>query len=283
MNQTNANQVELTTKKLQVPGAELSYSITGDPAAPTLVFIPGWGGSIDFFQSQLEHFKSDFRILLLEFPGFGRSSLKHSKPSGGNLFRRLFGKDKTLSANRLGEYVVQVLAKERIRECTIIGHSFGGALALIVAGLKPDIVKRVVGADSLTYLSIYPAVSTEVIEEFAAGFRADFKPAARALAESYFLEGADPDKVNWVADAMADTDPETGIAILECVLAWDLDEALNAFDGPINVIAASGAFERDAFTLRYGERIHVSTLDDVGHFVMLDDPDGFNARLSQIL
>ena len=58
---------------LDVPGAKLSYQVTGD--GPLVVFIPGAGGEGAGFHPIAQHLASSYRVLTYDRRGFGASVL----------------------------------------------------------------------------------------------------------------------------------------------------------------------------------------------------------------
>ena len=56
-------------------GVGLFYEETGDPAAPPLVLIMGWGGDHTAWALQLPAFNPDHRVIALDNRGSGQSEV----------------------------------------------------------------------------------------------------------------------------------------------------------------------------------------------------------------
>ena len=282
MKKVHAGRVEFNTKYCRVGGAAVSYVSAGERSAPVLVFIPGWAGSIAFWKSQIDHFSKTHRVIAIDYPGFGLSSINYARSVLGRFCASLILQDRSIAMSRQAKLIINVLRREQIKSCVIVGHSIGGALALTAAAQAPNIIRSVIGADSFTYTALYPSASQEDIETITGGLKSDFKEAVKALVDSYFLASADPDLRQWVTDTMVATRPESAIAILEEFLRWDMDAYLSKYKGPVDVIASAATYDESAFAPIYGDRISVETIENAGHFIMLDKPLEFNQKLANM-
>lgn len=279
----DAKDLMCNVKSLNAPGAKLTYYSSCKSEKPVLVFIPGWGGSFTFFQAQLQYFRSAYRVILVDYPGFGASTLQIEPAPSKRGFWGRFKRDKSASLERQAELVRRILKHENVESCILIGHSIGGALALTIAAEYPELVHTVIGIDSMTYVDVYSAMPQPDADDFLEGMREDFVHATHTLTDSYFLPSADPSIKSWVTETMISTSPKSGIAILEAFLCWDLAKYLELAIADVHVIAAEASYDESTFTRRFGKRVSVSTIPNVGHFVMLDDPAATNSALSKVL
>lgn len=96
------------------------YEIHGNTAeqAPTLVFSAGLGGSANFWQPQLAALKDDYRIILYDHKGTGRSPAPLPSP---------------YSIEHMRDEVVTLLEKLAVTTCHFIGHALGGLVGLSLA------------------------------------------------------------------------------------------------------------------------------------------------------
>lgn len=240
---------------------------------PTLLFIPGWAGSLEVWKHQLNTVE-EYPLIVLDYPGFGDSKLSvASTPSKQDRFTLEFH----------AEIVNGILKQEAVSDCIVIGHSLGGALGLTAAATNPKTIKAVIGADSLIYNEIYPKIHEEVSQAFVEQFERDFKGSVAALLTQYFVEQSEPNTIEWLNQSMMAADPDVGTNILREFMSWSLDETLEAYAGPVSVIACESGYASSAFAPRFQSRIPVRTIDHAGHFVMLDQAARFNQALGQIL
>ena len=115
--------------------AILEYSLAGAPrgaAGKTIVFLPGWGRTKSDFDSlgrMLETRVPDAAIIHLDLPGFGGSPLPH---------------DDGLGISEYAEILKEFLAKLGADKVVVVGHSFGGKIALRFSALFPDRTEKLV-------------------------------------------------------------------------------------------------------------------------------------------
>jgi acetyltransferase/esterase len=114
---------------LKVPGAMLSYEVTG--SGPLLILIPGATGSADSFKSVTQHLAAYYTVLTYDRRGFSRSEL-----DGPQVYDRRLETD-TEDVRRLIEHVGDEPA-------TVFGSSSGGVVALEVLTCHPSVVRTLV-------------------------------------------------------------------------------------------------------------------------------------------
>ena len=103
---------------------------SGDPSAPTLVFIHGWLLSRRYWEPLINALKADFSCLSYDLRGFGAAHDATSLPNDQYTLEA-YAKD------------LQALLDDRgIDRAWLIGHSLGGSIALWGAHLMGD---RIVG------------------------------------------------------------------------------------------------------------------------------------------
>lgn len=91
----------------------------------------GWGGSIESFRCFADRFRKNFTVTIVDLYGFGASP--HP--------------DTPLSLDDYARGVLEIIEKEKIEEAVLIGHSFGGRVAMRLAS-KCDKVRALVLIDS---------------------------------------------------------------------------------------------------------------------------------------
>lgn len=96
-----------------------------------LVVLPGWMRSSVEWLKVAEAFRDKYNIVILDFPGFGITS----KPSTD------------FDTYDYADFIKSFLAKIGVSRCTLLGHSFGGRVAIILT-TTTDLVKNLVLVDS---------------------------------------------------------------------------------------------------------------------------------------
>ncbi|MFT5571882.1 MAG: pimeloyl-ACP methyl ester carboxylesterase [Cryomorphaceae bacterium] len=123
----------MKSKKLDIRGLDYHIQEWGDSSNPTLVLLHGWmdcGGSYKFVA---EHLAEQFHIVAPDLRGFGET--EHSK---GYWFPDYFADLEKV----LDHYVPN-------QPANLVGHSMGGNIVLMYAGINPQRVGRVMSLESL--------------------------------------------------------------------------------------------------------------------------------------
>ena len=102
--------------KVIVDGLGTEYWDEG--SGEVVLMLHGWGDSLHSFDELVERLKGDYRIIRVDFPGFGKSEL----PKG------------IWDVAKYTRFVSDFCKKEGIEPVYIIGHSFGGRI--LVKGLS---------------------------------------------------------------------------------------------------------------------------------------------------
>ena len=100
----------------------------------TVIFLHGWGGGINSFKGTFTYLSKFYRCINLEFPGFGNSETP-AKPYTIYDY-----------AERIREFIG--FLKPAGGSVTLVGHSFGGRVALILAAEYPALIENVVLIDA---------------------------------------------------------------------------------------------------------------------------------------
>src|SRR5262245_44776373 len=105
--------------RLAIPGGELAYEVAGPPGAPTVVLLHGAFMDKGSWDQEFPVLARDFRAVRYDIRPFGEST----RP------------DKPYS---VPDDLLRVLDHLKIERAFLMGHSFGGALAIDFALLHPD-------------------------------------------------------------------------------------------------------------------------------------------------
>ena len=114
--------------RIVIENINIHYRDQGRPELPTLLLIHGLGCSLKYWNCVFDAQElSHYRILAVDLPGFGLSekpeSYDYQLPTQGRLIFKL----------------LRVL---QIREFSLIGHSMGGAIAILMALQQPQLIQK---------------------------------------------------------------------------------------------------------------------------------------------
>lgn len=114
---------------IEIEGLKIHYKVSGQ--GMDLVLLHGWGASIATMQPVHNHFERYFRTVSLDLPGFGASQ-PPPIPWGVEDYERVVGK---------------FLDELQISQPVIMGHSYGGKIAICLAA-RGRAIKKMVLIDS---------------------------------------------------------------------------------------------------------------------------------------
>jgi len=243
-------------------GVSIAYTVTGQ-GSPALVFIHGWLCDQGFWSAQVEAFESDNTVVTIDLPGHGQSGMERD---GWPLLA--FGGD-----------VQKIVEHLDLDDIVLIGHSMGGSTALEAARLMPDRTIGVIAVDSM-----HDADAKYDPDQFntaLAAYEKDFAGTCKQFTTSMFLESADPELVERVTSDMCDGSPEIAIALLRGFFNYELGPALAAVDVPVRYLNADMWPTNVEVNRTYQPNFDGVIMDGVGHFLMMEEPEGFNKLLQQ--
>lgn len=250
------------------------FSVTGEGPI-TMFLLHGAFGAKEYWRNQLRDFSDrGLRIVAWDAPGYGVSPL----PEG-------------FSVELAAEALVRLIDREGSACNVVLGHSFGGMVAIRATGMVPDRVQALVlSATSAAFgrsdgdwqqdfirARVAPLDQGRQIEEFAP-----------AMLGSMFAPGSTHPATRLVIDVVCQMRPETFRAAIAAVAQFDAREVLSRLTMP--VLCLAGGHDLSAAPPRVMERLaqklaqgEFQCMENVGHFGWAEDPDGFNDRVLDFL
>lgn len=133
---------------IEIDGLKVNYKIAGE-GTPVLV-LHGWGGSSDSWKAvQVGLAQHGYLVIVPDLPGFGKTLAPRS----------IWGLQDYLS------FVHKLAEKLSLRSFFLIGHSFGGRIAVKFAVQYPHLLYGLVLADSAG-IPGRPSFTTKLIRRF---------------------------------------------------------------------------------------------------------------------
>ena len=234
----------------------------GDPA---LVFVHGWNCDRSYWSGQLEHFARSHRVVNVDLAGHGDSGLDRT--------------EWTMQA--FGEDVSAVVAALDLQNVVLVGHSMGGKVIVEAARQLGGRVAGVVGVDTFhsggreTPRARQDEVFGQLAEDYA-GFMANF-------VDRTFVEQSDPAIVEWVKADMSAAPYASAVGARQASGSYDATPAVASLDAPLVLINSDFLPTDVAHLEASAKKFLYLEMSGVGHFVMLEDPETFNALLSAVL
>lgn len=94
----------------------------------TIVFLHGWQQDKRSFSPLVSFLWKTHRLFLLDLPGFGQSDLPPD----------------SFTSNNYAQVIVDWLREKKLKKVVLVGHSFGGKVACIIAADYPHIVSKLI-------------------------------------------------------------------------------------------------------------------------------------------
>ena len=248
-------------------GVPIAYEVRGQ-GPTTLVFVHGWSCDRNYWRHQMAAFQGEYRVVAVDLAGHGAS-----------------GKGRTdWSIPTFANDVAAVVRAVDARNVVLIGHSLGGPVALEAGLLVPDRVIGVIGVEAF-----YDAMADPGFAKVVDQLRPNFKAGTRAFVrKAMFLPTTPAPLADSISDAMAASPPEIALPAIDSLLAWSKDRqaaTASALKAPTGLIMVTGGGAASAKFQRAREgrpSLGVEEVPGTGHFLMLEVPSAFNARLREM-
>ena len=118
-------------EKILIDGLKINYKIAGQ--GPAILILHGWGGSSDSWISVQETLaKEGFKVICPDFPGFGKSETPF-EPWG---------------VKEYSKFVLNLTKILELQKFFLLGHSFGGRVAIKFSVLYPEKIKSLILCNS---------------------------------------------------------------------------------------------------------------------------------------
>ncbi|MEM0998377.1 MAG: alpha/beta hydrolase [Bacteroidota bacterium] len=263
----------MKTQHLEFPARHLRLQYVDHGSGPrTLLFLHGWCINLSYWQAQIDHFRTDYRVVAVDLPGFGASRVERS----------------TWSIEAMATDLKQLIEALDLTQVVIVGHSMSGELGLETALQAGDRVVGLVGVDNFKFVGMeVPADLQEIYSGIVSRFTTDFPNAAQELADRFFFHPATPVAVRErIHQAYRSADPAVAVPIFYALLHYStsVPEKLAQLPFPLHLIGSDTpppylpVLEQQ---LRHG--VYVSLMPETGHYPMIEQPVAFNAALQQIM
>lgn len=250
---------------------------------PAILFIPGLTCSGSLWNATVEELGTTYRCHVLTLAGFAGQ-----KPIG----------DPFLSV--VCDGIIRYIRDEGLDHPVLIGHSLGGFLSYWVAATAPSLVGPIVAVDAVPFtpaLSLSGATVDDV-RTMAASLRDRFAstPIERFPEQNRIYLSAmmkSRKDLDFVTEMSGRSNPEaTGLALYE-MLTTDIRAELPEICSRVLLLAAGDVAPADSLARSLREtyarevaaipRHEVVVVPNARHFIMLDQPDFFVARVRQFL
>jgi pimeloyl-ACP methyl ester carboxylesterase len=261
-------------------------SVVSEGQGPDVIFIPGLASSANVWRNEANRLKDRYRVHLVQVRGFA-------------------GTDAGANANPpllvpIRDDILAYIRQAKLQKPTIVGHSMGGLLAMMVADTDGGSVGKIMIVDSLPFFGLLggPQATAESVTPTAARFRdqilaqsqADYA-AGQARNMSILVKSKGPEAQ---AALQASQTSDRRVVAHAMYEDWIMDVrprlpglrmkvvVLYAFDVTMGVpqAAVDGMYAGAYAGLPNRELVRV---DNSYHFIQIDQPERFHAELEKLL
>ncbi|NML14964.1 alpha/beta fold hydrolase [Azohydromonas caseinilytica] len=294
-------RVPSTSRFLDIRRLRYHVQSWGDPALatpqrPPLVLLHGWMDVGASFQFLVDALTTPRWVIAPDWRGFGRTSVP--------------GADSYWFPDYLGDLDVLLDAFSPDAPVDLVGHSMGGNVAMVYAGVRPRRVRRLVNLEGFGMPDSRPAQAPSRLEKWLDELKSPPRlspyPSLEAVARR--LQMNDPflgvDKAQWLAAHWAEPDGEGRWRLRadpahkqvnpvlyrkeEVLAAWQRIQApLLWVEGEQTEVLRrwGAAYPREDFEARMATlpRLQRALLPDCGHMLHHDQPQAVAALLEEFL
>lgn len=132
-------------REINIKGLKASYKVAGE-GQPVLI-LHGWGGSSDsWLEIQKILSGKEYKVIVPDLPGFGKTDLP----------------EEAWGVDEYDDFVLKLTEKLNLDNFFLLGHSFGGQIAVKFAVKHREKIKKLILCDSAA-IRIKPGVKVRII------------------------------------------------------------------------------------------------------------------------
>lgn len=114
--------------QIVVDGLLTQYQELNSSKKNTLLILPGWSHSSAHWQNTVQELPKDVRVIVLDLPSFGSTVQLPGEPS----------------VKEYADFVVSFIKKLKLKRLTLLGHSFGGQVAVDLTLRYHELVEKLI-------------------------------------------------------------------------------------------------------------------------------------------
>lgn len=250
-------------KEIEIDGLQLHYDDTGKPEGNPVVLMHGWGCDHSTVKSIASILEPGMRVLNLDLPGHGKTP-EPPEIWGVEEYTRL---------------VENFITKLGLKKVTLIGHSFGGRISILLSS-RNDNVRKVVLVDAAGvkpkhkidwYVKVYFYKTLKHAVPFILG-----RKQGQKVLEAYRKKSGSADYRN--------ASPVMRAILSKCVNE-DLKHVMPQIKAPVLLIWGADDTATPLSDAKTMERLMpdagLVSFDGCGHYSFLDNPGGFRAVMRE--
>lgn len=219
-----------------------------------LIMLHGWGLNSSTFWPTVDFLKDNLTLWILDLPGFGRSD----KPG------------RAFDTNDYAEIVADFIKVNKIKKPSLLGHSFGGKIAIKLTSTYPNLVDKLilVGASGIKQVPSFKRAFIYPLAKIVHHLVPDIFNLKTIIRKKFYRKiESDYENAGLMKDTLLKTIKE------------DLTEQLKKIKNETLIIWGE---EDKAVPLRYGKKMYqlienskLLIIEGKGHFLHVHNPERF--------
>lgn len=247
-------------------GQKIHYKSIGE-GKTALVFVHCWAGDMRFWKDQVPAFSGKLRLVLLDLPGHGQSD----KPQ------------REYTPEYFAQAVEAVLNEAGVEKAVLAGHSMGTPVIRQFYRRYPQQVLGLVVVDGM--LRRPPGKPEDWAMWLKQFSGPDYENSVRKAVDGMMGPQSPAAVREWVKQVSPSCPQHVGVSALKNMMQGDIWQE-DPITVPLQVLnAKSPHWPEDyvAYVRKLAPQVDYRTMDGVGHYLQLDQPDLFNRHLAEFL
>lgn len=257
--------------KVTVNNITLDYSIRGK--GKTLVFLHGLGSTKKDWDFQIPVFSKHYQTINVDLRGHGNSTVPSNKEEYG--------------VPHMANDIKELLIELQITKASLIGFSMGGAVAFELAAMNPNLVDKLVIANSGPDFNDMGQLGEDLLTERTKFIKEKgMKELASLIASNMLPEDHQTKLRNEFEERCAKNSEYAYYHSFVTLMNWGLGDRLTTISHKTLVVASDMDYSSVEFKRKYTSRMRNAKLvviENSRHGVVLDQPEEFNNIVSKFL
>ncbi|MBL7702019.1 MAG: alpha/beta hydrolase [Ferruginibacter sp.] len=251
--------------------ADIAYTTCGN-GDTTLLFVHGWCIKKEYWEPQLKQFCSQYKVVAVDLPGFGKS-----------------GKGRTnWNFHNYTEDIKATISQLQLKNVILIGHSMSGDMLLHFSNKYPNLICGIVGIDNLQEpAQDIPEDAKKQLNDFFSIMKLEFDSVVNADMKKYlFKPDTDSSIVNRVMNDVYSSDSVIAVAVLQSLydVSSQQKKLMKGLKHRLNLISSSvNPVKQDSLLKYCAKGVFVQSVKASSHYPMIENPTEFNLMLQKAI
>jgi 3-oxoadipate enol-lactonase len=258
--------------ELKLSDTTIYYELHGKDDKPVVLFLHGLGSSVRDWELQVPAFSQDYRVLLIDMRGHGRSG----KPS------------QQYSMAGFASDTIAVMDSLKIQKVHIVGISMGGMIAFQMAVDCPERIA------SLCIVNSGPAVILKTLQDRIAIYSRfvivrllGMRKMGEVLAPKLFVDADQGELRRVFAERWAENDPKAYLNALRAIVGWTVEERIGEIQIPTLPLVSEQDYTpislKEAYMVKMRNQPRLQIIPNAHHAVSSERPEAFNEAVRAFL